>query len=276
MSVQNVECQLTQAQLKRYLAGDEFPGELVASIERHLRSCEDCLAEAHKLREALGGGPLNESEPESGLFHRLAASSAEAPTPPGASAGISGVLSALATKKNVAMSVGLAIVLVAMSTVFRSPTNLLGPRASEAKVEEAKPEKPTSEHPEGEAHADDHQEPIAEDATHRAPPKDEAHVEDTHADDSHAAKPAKEPEAHDKAETTAHKTSTEDKPLGGRVLIAESGRTVDTHADAPKPTVAKKPTARRKPATRRTAPPKKPQNGTVRVYDESGRLKTPN
>ena len=60
------------------------------------------------------------------------------------------------------------------------------------------------------------------------------------------------------------------------ILIAESGRTVDTHADAPKPTVARKPPIRRKPAVRRTPPAKKPQNGTVRVYDESGRLKTPN
>jgi hypothetical protein len=271
MSVQNVECQLTQAQLKRYLAGDEFPAELVESLERHLRSCEDCLAEAHKLREALGGGPLNDSEPESGLFHRLAAPAAEAPPPPGASAGVRAVFAALATRKNVAMSVGLAIVLVAMSTAFRSPTNLLGPKASEAKVAE-QPAKNKTDEP-------------TTDGGHETESSDVA--KDDHTEATADGHEAKEPQSHESKSTPqagadqGHKAatrtdSTADKPLGGRVLIAEGGRTVDTHASPEKPPVTKKPSARRKPTARRTAAPKKPQNGTVRVYDENGRLKTPN
>ena len=59
MPVQSIECLLTQAQMKRYLAGAEFSDELLVPLERHLKVCPDCMAEANRQREALGGAPIN-------------------------------------------------------------------------------------------------------------------------------------------------------------------------------------------------------------------------
>lgn len=42
MSVQNIECQIAQGQITRYLAGDSFPTAVVTELEKHIADCPNC------------------------------------------------------------------------------------------------------------------------------------------------------------------------------------------------------------------------------------------
>lgn len=42
MPVQNIECQLAQGQIARYLSGDSFPTAVVTELEKHIAECEHC------------------------------------------------------------------------------------------------------------------------------------------------------------------------------------------------------------------------------------------
>ena len=53
MSVVELECQLAQAQLQRYLAGAGLEPDVKKGLEAHLTECEACRIEAKVLREKL-------------------------------------------------------------------------------------------------------------------------------------------------------------------------------------------------------------------------------
>ncbi len=42
MSVQNIECQIAQGQISRYLSGDSFPTTMVTELEKHIAECPQC------------------------------------------------------------------------------------------------------------------------------------------------------------------------------------------------------------------------------------------
>lgn len=53
MNLQNIECQLAQAQMNRYVAGDPLPEDTLQQLEKHLASCSDCRAVATEKKVTL-------------------------------------------------------------------------------------------------------------------------------------------------------------------------------------------------------------------------------
>lgn len=51
----SVECHLARVQLRRILAGEELPDELMLDLEQHLKTCAECMAEARQQKAALLG-----------------------------------------------------------------------------------------------------------------------------------------------------------------------------------------------------------------------------
>lgn len=158
MQVMNIECQIAQAQLRRYLAGEEMPQALVSDLEAHLKGCEDCMAAAQIERQSLAGilsnritgkarkpAAPNSPVPESPLpfltklsMKKLQPGKAaiqapadmlDAPDDQYAPAKAPRKKSKISFK-TVAYSLGLALILVLMSTVMKDPTAIFGPRAT--------------------------------------------------------------------------------------------------------------------------------------------------
>lgn len=138
------ECHLARVQLRRYMAGDEIPEQLLEELRHHLSECEGCKSESVRLRDALasvapGTSPAPGASADtgnSGLVGRLLARIPAVPE--------GRLKSALKAPKTVGMSIGLAVVVVLLSTVFRNPTAALGPKASESATLSSEAE-PTSE-----------------------------------------------------------------------------------------------------------------------------------
>ncbi|MCH7599754.1 MAG: zf-HC2 domain-containing protein [Myxococcales bacterium] len=156
MQVKNVECQIAQAQMRRYLAGEEMPTAVVSDLEAHLKGCAECMAAAQIERQSLTNVLTNRS---AGKSRKSASPDAPAPQPPipfatklarkrlqPGKAAIQAPVDILDTPdeqhapkpkkksinlKTVAYSLGLALILVLMSTVMKDPTAVFGPRASE-------------------------------------------------------------------------------------------------------------------------------------------------
>lgn len=67
MDLANIECQLAQAQMSRYLAGDQLPEDTVVQLEKHVSSCPNCSAAAEEkkisLVEMLAQSQANPVEP---------------------------------------------------------------------------------------------------------------------------------------------------------------------------------------------------------------------
>ncbi len=126
------------------MAGDEIPEQLLEELRHHLSECEGCKSESVRLRDALasvapGTSPAPGASADtgnSGLVGRLLARIPAVPE--------GRLKSALKAPKTVGMSIGLAVVVVLLSTVFRNPTAALGPKASESATLSSEAE-PTSE-----------------------------------------------------------------------------------------------------------------------------------
>lgn len=144
MQVKNIECQIAQAQLRRYLTGEEMPSAIVTDLETHLRHCPECMAAAQTLRESLKGvlsGKITgrpetpKPEPARAIAEAAASGQAAVQTPADLlDAPDSDFKPKKAPKKSnlrtLLYTSALAILLVLMSTVFKDPTTLFGPRAS--------------------------------------------------------------------------------------------------------------------------------------------------
>ncbi len=142
MQVKNIECQIAQAQMRRYLTGEEMPNAIVTDLETHLRHCPECMAAAHGLRESLKGvlnskvtGKPVPEVPTAPAVNAVVPTQASTRTPADfLDAPDADFKPAKAPKKSnvktLMYSGALALVLVLMSTVFRDPTKLFGARAS--------------------------------------------------------------------------------------------------------------------------------------------------
>jgi hypothetical protein len=160
MQAVNIECQIAQAQLRRYLTGEDMPSAVVNELETHLRNCPDCMAAAQTLRESLKGvlsskisGKPEPRREEPAMSKAVATGKAAVQTPADVFDAPDEQFKHKPAKKKsnfktLAYSGALALVLVLMSTIFKDPTALFGPRASEKrpdtppKATEAEP-KPT-------------------------------------------------------------------------------------------------------------------------------------
>ena len=149
MQVKNIECQIAQAQLRRYLTGEEMPNAIVGDLETHLKLCPECMDAAQTLRESLRGALSSKitgkPEPQQPKPERKAIAQAVA-------TGMAAVQTQVQTPadllsapdsdfkpakpkrkssntKTLFYSGALALVLILMSTIFKDPTALFGPRA---------------------------------------------------------------------------------------------------------------------------------------------------
>lgn len=162
MQVQELECQIAQAQTGRYLSGESLSDETIADLERHLAQCEQCrgaIAERRRSLELLMVGPRSEAvtpAKKSATF-RLDRAVVEIPNQdrvpaaftsrastgvPDINLGAESELMAPATflkrnAKTLAYSIALAGVLVAISFLIKDPTKLFGERVVDSKIHSA-------------------------------------------------------------------------------------------------------------------------------------------
>lgn len=306
MVVQNIECQLSTVLMKRFLDGDNLPQEVLDDLEKHLRVCPTCQNvidnEKVSLEEVLDGpahaptgiaammgkitgkaatpGGFVTAGPAEALLH--ASSRTYAPAAPG--------MAAFKNPKVLFLSGALALVLIAMSTILKNPSNLLGPKAAAVygQTSEEKTAPKTDEHGQakdetsGDSHetADPHAETTEHGTEETKPP------EDTHAQDSH--------------ETDSHSTTTDES---GRVfvndprvpgkptvdtsdLIVAGGKNSETeHKEPPKTTTAHKPAPKTQTPKKNSGSTKRKPSGStakkpsssggsgsgIKVYDPSGK-----
>lgn len=145
MPVQTIECHIAAVLMKRFLDGDNLPENLVADLETHVKACESCRSllnqEKLSMEEVLDGvpergkgfagvlGKLGLKPVTAGGFttayptEALVAASRTSYTTTG------GGMAAFKNPKVLFLSGALAIVLIAMSTILKDPTSLLGSRA---------------------------------------------------------------------------------------------------------------------------------------------------
>jgi len=302
MVVQNIECQLSTVLMKRFLDGDNLPQEVLDDLEKHLRVCPTCQNvidnEKVSLEEVLDGpthapsgiaammgkftgksstpGGFAMAGPAEALLH--ASSRTYAPAAPG--------MAAFKNPKVLFLSGALAIVLIAMSTILRNPSNLLGPKAAAVygQTSEENPAPSTNEHatePKEETTGDSHEvtDPHAETAEHGT--EDIKPPEDAHATDTHS--------------TTTDETGrvfVNDPRVPGKptvdtsdLIVAGGKNSEPEHKQTPKATTQQKPAAKihtpkkssgsskRKPST---STAKKPASTSgkgsgIKVYDPSGK-----
>ena len=159
MATKNIECQLAQGQIGRYLRGEHISAEAVRQLESHIGDCSDCTEMLLHRRQAIVSmigetvptrAVIEVSEPEpaapaQNASARLVAAINSAtrqpklevpkpapevnPEPP---------KKAVFFTKPIIYSIGLAIVLIAMSYLSRSATSFFGPSASTA-IPDSKP-----------------------------------------------------------------------------------------------------------------------------------------
>ncbi|MCH7904271.1 MAG: hypothetical protein IH944_06845 [Armatimonadetes bacterium] len=252
MQVQNIECQLAKAQMRRFLTGEAMPDELVSDLEGHLKACPECMADANRQRGALnamltdkiiGGKPTAKAvvkpKPQ-GVTGRFVRRRSESGTAVADKAVVEPTLrtprdvlnapdrqfkSKIKTKvksstaKTLVYSLGLAVVLVLMSTVFKDPTRLFGPKANEAQGN-------TPPAVQGE---DNSSEPVENGST--VEPTGDRATSDSGANDL--------PEATSNSPAAAESSGDNDSFLGSEVIIADSitgQETVMIPPPKPKPT----------------------------------------
>lgn len=155
MQTQNIECQIAQAQLRRYLTGEDLPYALVADLEAHLKNCPSCMEVARQKRDSLKGILVSEItgkphvQPTPKAAPTMKAREIKQAIEQG-KAVIQNPADVFAmpdeafkiekrkkaksgNSKTIIYSVCLATILVLMSTVFKDPTKLFGPRAATIK-----------------------------------------------------------------------------------------------------------------------------------------------
>jgi hypothetical protein len=281
MSVKNIECQLAQGQIGRYLAGTNMSSEAVTQLELHLSECEDCSAFVDRKKEelrALAGqrrAAVFVAEPDP--TPEPVAPAPEKPRP-----AAEALLKAIRDKANplagapvletvreanppkktywkaFGYSAALGLVALAMAHFTANPTALFGERAilekapPAAAAPKSEPEKPTAS-----AVAD------ADPFTQDAPANPVSSAEDIAAEDaagSAVTSPVAPPQPEERAAVAAaaapeKKISTSSTPTKPRVNVRSR--------PAPRRTV-------RRGGRRPSARPQRSGN-SIRVYDENGR-----
>ncbi|MBX3097005.1 MAG: hypothetical protein KF812_09090 [Fimbriimonadaceae bacterium] len=319
MSVPNVECHLARAQMKRYIGGASLPDEVLGELERHLHACPECLAEAQRMKEALlAGNDINTpaptpASPVERIKSVLAGFADKLPgqKPVAARDGLIPQPGTPLFKENrvnlriLATSAALALTLIAMSTILRDPTRLLGekvpaaantPPAVADEHEETTTEEETNheESDSTDAHEDEHSE---EADAHESTELDESHDESNHESNksdaaTHGTTPAQSGSSHGASgtgqSTGSSSQSNSGLSLPGRptmsdspVVTADSRSGVSTHAAPATPPrrTTHQATPRRTTPTRRPARPSGQSNSSstprspVTVYNPDGTKK---
>lgn len=254
MSVQNIECQIAQGQIGRYLTGGALSPEALDQLEGHIGECKACtefLSERRMGLQAMLGDraavrapgdskplvPEPDPAPTANLVGRLReqllrAATAPPPQREGAPEGRS-------MAKPLLLSGALALVLVAMTILSKNPTLIFGEKAS-APIASA----------------------LTPSASRAAPT---------------AAKP---PESVHNASAPAKPTPSrtpEKSPTPSPKQLNASTSPASKKVVPPQPTrrTRPKPAASARPTNELKAPPPKPQSGTIRVYDANGKLILP-
>lgn len=257
MPVQTIECHIATVLMKRFLDGDDLPAEMLDDLERHVKACPGCQTTINNERttiEEVLDGPESASTGLGGMMAKFGMKTATAggfatayPTEALVAAARThtttspGGIAAFKNPKVLLLSAGLAIVLIAMSTVLRDPTLLMGKKAS-AVVSEASDEgskgsgdglggaEEGSEAPEGtkDAHETpsgegDHGEKTTED--HGAEGAVDSHGKDLHTTDTGPSKAAsipseghKEPETSSGHEDAVSSHATEPTPVAPKTV----------------------------------------------------------
>lgn len=270
MAVQDFECQIARAQIGRYLQGDALSSEALDQLEDHIAECPGCkgvLTERRKaLQEMLGW--KGEEAPKTAVIQEPP-STAPKNLQNKAIAQLQQAMTSTKTGdgkkptvwKPLALSAGLAVVLIGMSYMTKGSNSILGER-----VTEALPPAPA-------AIATAPIEPDIElgvgDNSGLSPASTVAPIV-TISDEQLSTEPiAEQPD--DSAAL----------PVAGEVKQAEPPKptTVSKSAEAPaKPVVKKAPQVEVKKATPRSVttqpapakPKQQPRTNTIRVYDENG------
>lgn len=253
MSVQTIECQISTVLMKRFLDGDDLPQELLDGLEQHLKACPACREivnnERVTIEEILDGpaeptgvaafikkfsgkktaGGFVTTHPTEALVH---AAQTSRTAPPG--------LAVFKNPKVLMLSSALAVTLIAMSTVLKDPTKLLGQKASDS-VKSA---------PAGDEEGHGETTPDPKPAPDETGGTDEGHTSDTHSTDT--PKPT-DPEAghaeagsssqadtkshsetgsqgHPDSGASSHEPKTGDKPTHGS---EQSGSGKEQHPELP-------------------------------------------
>ena len=300
MAIGNVECHLARAQLKRLGQGEQLPAEIDADLEQHLRICEECRLEAVRLRQVLMGDAapvepkakvkptdliLQMGELIRSLISRLPLPGAKRLAPSKSNGWMNDPGTPFVKDSRVNMrvaftSIGLALTLIAMSTILRDPTALLGAKAGSktaaTQKESKETEKDTTKDESEEATKDEH----ATDEHAKDEHAEEEATKDEHADVPTEDEPTKkEGDAHAAAAPKANSNSTTHAPrqqgglsLPGHatmedapILKARDGQVVQAQRNTPAPTRTQSSTTnsqrRSRPstsATRRPAPARAP------------------
>lgn len=290
MQVHNVECQLAQAQMNLYLAGESMDEDTVAELERHVGECDECRVTLQQKKRSLQS-----------MLMAVGAESMSVPAGPELrierpvkAATSSDVPAALRPKedgpaqlkvknwKPIILSGALALVLAGMS-FLGDPTRFFGGKAAEAKPKAAaaptEPEK-KSEEPKGEHVAEKPAEPkgkatdgalVALNEAEKDPLKD---IDPVPVGDSeeHAVAGYSTQVAADEASGSEPKEAAESEPPPVEKKAAP--RKPKTHVAKPK-AVHKAPrrVVRKGPKTRIQQAPvaKKAKGGGIKVYDATGK-----
>lgn len=264
MQVANIECQIANAQLRRYLTGEEMPSSVVNELETHLRNCPECMSAAQTLRESLKGvlsskitgkpapqpkAPTSAQPQIQVLDQAIVTERVETPRPADVFDAPDSEFKQTAPKKKsnvktLVYSIGLAAILVLMSTVFKDPTALFGPKASSITPDTPKESK-TSE------------------TTTTTPP---ATTSTEEVDTTPTDPVTTDPVATGPVTTPAGTEATAKPPLKTDGLIVADGNTGTTVVknDPPKAEPKPKPQAPRKSAPKKQA--SDPGVGTIKVY----------
>ncbi|MDI9635082.1 zf-HC2 domain-containing protein [Kamptonema cortianum] len=293
MQVQNIECQITAVLMKRFLDGENLPDEIQESLETHLRVCPECRIRVTSEQQSLI--KMLDSAAETAAVLSKASrgedSSVVAATP---AAAISKAMkttthvspagwAAFKNPKVLGLSFALAVVLIAMTTIMRNPTALLGGKASEALASssETKSEDAEVKAPGNDEESSTTDPEVTGEASHSADSGSEG--ETTHVD--HASGPSPNSSA-DSAQP--EKPQVENDPrvpgkptLDTSELIVAGGTQKSPSSQPPvtKPTgsgqkaPAKKSAA--KPRQRNSSPPKSGSSSGVKVYDANGKQINP-
>ena len=260
-TVLSLECQLAQVQIKRFLNGDNIPEELLKDLETHLLHCEDCLAVAKGQKSAVES-------------HMVATPSAAVTARQSKPA--SNILDVFKQPKTLLLSVALAAVLIAMSTIMRDPTKLFGTKAI-ANLPAAESTSGTDETSSNGDEKPDAAKSDPETATKTEPPKAaEAEATKSAPDETTKATEPPTPPGPAAAAIEAARDATQSAPTstatgatGKPTLTKQPIIEANEKSSAPKATTQKatKPAARR---TTRTKPaPRKPaqkKTNEVKVY----------
>jgi len=281
MSVQNIECQIAQAQIARLLVNEPLGQAIMADLETHVAACPDCQAfiisknrsldvvvgdseKPAKTKKTTKRKPEVEEAIQENDNERLAFEKLFSPKLPKAAVETKREASTAASFwKPLAYSGALAVVLFAMSYVMKNPTSLFGDRVLTPASADAKAPDNASDNRAADLTPPSAAQPIAE---------------ETPADSSDSKPTIMNVEATINAEPIARDDiqGSQETQLGAYVKAPEKPvvssqpkpETKVVEAPRPKVTVRKLNQApRRRPAKPRVRKPV----GTVQFYDVNGR-----